>query len=297
MNTGAEAVETALKTIRRYGYRNKKVEPGKAEIIVCKNNFHGRTITIISFTSDESYQKDFGPLTPGFKIISYNDINALKNAITPNTVAFLVEPIQGEGGILIPDDNYFKEVRKICDSENILLVMDEIQTGFGRTGKTFAYEHYGIKPDMLILGKTLGGGIFPVSAVASSKKILSVFEPGSHGSTFGGNPLACRVAREALKVLVDENLVEKSHELGKYSLEVLAQIKNPLIKEIRGRGLFIGIELKKEAGGARKYCEKLMHRGVLCKETHEDIIRIATPLTISKEDLTSGLEKIKKVLE
>ncbi len=296
MNTGAEAVETALKTARRWGYRKKGVQADQAEIIACSGNFHGRTISIVSFSTEEAYRADFGPFTPGFRIIPFGDVAALKQAITPNTVAFLVEPIQGGGGIVIPPVGYLSEVRSICDQHQVLLMLDEIQTGLCRTGKRFAFEHEPMRPDVLILGKALGGGLIPVSAVLASKEVLGVFEPGSHGSTFGGNPLGCAVARAAIRVLVQEKLAEKSAELGAYLLAELSKIKSKIIQEIRGRGLLIGIELKKEAGGARKYCEELMELGVLCKETHENVIRIAPPLNITRQDLGFAFEKLRKVL-
>ncbi|WP_312116864.1 ornithine--oxo-acid transaminase [Brevibacillus reuszeri] len=293
MNTGAEAVETALKAVRRWAYDVKKVPENQAEIIVCEGNFHGRTVTVTSFSSDEGYRRGFGPFTPGFKIIPYGDIEALKQAITPNTAAFMLEPIQGEAGILIPQDGFLKQAQEVCKANNVLLVCDEIQTGFGRTGKMFASDWEGVKPDMYIMGKALGGGVFPISAIAADKEILSVFEPGSHGSTFGGNPLGCAVAVAAMDVLADEGLVQRSLEMGEYFIGKLKEIKNPAIKEIRGRGLFIGVEL---TTAARPYCEKLKELGLLCKETHETTIRFAPPLVISKEDLDWAIERIKKVL-
>lgn len=296
MNSGAEAVETAIKAARKWGYKIKGIDENKAEIIVCSNNFHGRTTTIVSFSTEAQYRDGFGPFTPGFVIIPYNDCEALQNAINKNTVAFLVEPIQGEAGILIPDEGYIKKTFEICKNANILFLADEIQTGLGRTGKLFAYEYEGIKPDILIVGKALSGGAYPVSAVLSSKEILGVFKPGDHGSTFGGNPLAAAIAREALKVIVDEKLPERSFELGKYFIEKLKTIQSKHIKEIRGKGLFIGIELTQEAGGARRFCEKLKEEGLLCKETHENVIRLAPPLVIEKEELDWAFEKIRKVL-
>ncbi|MCK5358815.1 MAG: ornithine--oxo-acid transaminase, partial [Elusimicrobiales bacterium] len=254
MNSGAEAVETAIKAVRKWGYNVKGVSEDKAEIIVCSNNFHGRTITIVGFSTEEQYKKGFGPYTPGFKVVPYGDIEELKKAINPNTVAFLVEPIQGEAGIIIPPAGFLKEAQEICKENKVLLVADEIQTGFGRTGKKFCSDHDGIKPDMLILGKAMGGGIMPISAVVSSKEILGVFNPGDHGSTFGGNPLACAVARTALKIMDDENLVEKSNEMGNYFMDKLRTIDPKHIKEIRGKGLLIGMELKDSAGGARRFC-------------------------------------------
>lgn len=296
MNSGAEAVETAIKTGRKWGYKIKGVEKDKAEIIVCSNNFHGRTTTIVSFSTEEQYRDGFGPFTPGFIIIPYNDVDALKNSINKNTVAFLVEPIQGEAGIIIPDEGYLKKTYEICKGANVLFIADEIQTGLGRTGKLFAYEYENIKPDILIVGKALSGGTYPVSAVLSSEEILGVFKPGDHGSTFGGNPLAAAVARESLKVIVEEKLPEKSAELGKYFLEKLRTIQSKHIKEVRGKGLFIGIELVPEAGGARRFCEALKEEGLLCKETHENVIRLAPPLVIEKEEIDWAFDRIKKVL-
>jgi ornithine--oxo-acid transaminase len=293
MNTGAEAVETALKAVRRWAYDVKGVPENQAEIIVCEGNFHGRTITVTSFSSAPEYKRGFGPFTPGFKLIPYGDIEALKKAITPNTAAFLVEPIQGEAGIIIPPEGFLKAAYEVCKANNVLLVCDEIQTGFGRTGKLFASDWEGLKPDVYIMGKALGGGVFPISAVAADREILGVFEPGSHGSTFGGNPLGCAVAVAALDVLVEERLVERSLELGNYFIEKLKEIQNPQIKEIRGRGLFIGLELHT---AARPYCEQLKEKGLLCKETHETTIRFAPPLIISKEELNWALERIKQVL-
>ena len=293
MNTGAEAVETALKAARRWGYFNKGIPEDKAEIITCAGNFHGRTITIISFTSTSEYKKGFGPLTPGFKIIPYGDLNALKEAINPNTAAFMVEPIQGEGGIIIPPEGYLKGAYDICKDNNVLFIADEIQSGLGRTGKMFACDWEDVKPDAYILGKALGGGVYPVSAVAADKEVLEVFEPGSHGSTFGGNPLGCSVAMKAIDVLIEEKLVENSYELGNYLLKKLKEIDNPLIKEIRGKGLFIGIELEEPV---RAYCEELKNEGILAKETHVNVIRFAPPLIISKDEIDWAFERIYKVL-
>jgi ornithine--oxo-acid transaminase len=293
MNTGAEAVETAIKAVRRWAYSVKNIPANSAEIIVCEGNFHGRTVTITSFSSSEAYKEGFGPFTPGFKIIPYGDIKALKNAITPNTAAFMVEPIQGEAGVIIPAQGYLKEAYNICKQNNVLLAADEIQTGFGRTGKMFACDYEDVKPDMYIMGKALGGGVFPISAVAADKEILGVFNPGSHGSTFGGNPLGCAVAIAALDVIEEEQLVKRSYELGQYFIEKLRQIDNPSIREIRGRGLFIGLELTVPA---RTYCEQLKELGLLCKETHETTIRFAPPLVISQEDLDWAIERIAKVL-
>jgi ornithine--oxo-acid transaminase len=294
MNTGAEAVETAIKVARRWGYEKKGVADNQAEIIVCEGNFHGRTTTITSFSSEEEYRKGFGPFTPGFKIIPYGDAAALREAITPNTVAFLVEPIQGEAGIKIPPQGYLKEVAQICRENNVLLIADEIQTGFGRTGKPFACDWEDVVPDMYVMGKALGGGVFPISAVAADKEILGVLTPGSHGSTFGGNPLGCAVAIAALDVLVEEKLAERSLELGEYLMSHLQKIKNPIIKEIRGRGLFVGIELTVPA---RPYCEQLKEEGLLCKETHEHTIRLAPPLIIKQDELDWAIDKINKILQ
>ncbi len=292
MNTGAEAVETAIKAVRRWAYRIKNIPADKAEIIACKGNFHGRTTTIVSFSSDESYNSDFGPFTPGFKIIEYGSIDALKEAIGPHTAGFLVEPIQGEGGIIIPPKGFLKEAYDLCKANNILFMADEIQTGFGRTGKMFCCDWENVKPDLYILGKALGGGVLPISAVTADENVLGVFEPGSHGSTFGGNPLACAVAIEALNVLEQEELVHKSAEQGQYFVNELNKIKNPVIYEIRGRGLMVGIELKEKA---RPYCEQLMKLGILAKETHENVIRLAPPLIISRDDLDWALKTIKEV--
>ncbi|GGK27523.1 ornithine aminotransferase [Caldalkalibacillus thermarum] len=294
MNTGAEAVETAIKAVRRWAYQVKQVPENQAEIIVCEGNFHGRTITVTSFSSEEGYRRGFGPFTPGFKIIPYGDAEALRRAITPRTAAFLVEPIQGEAGIIIPPEGYLREVRRICDEHNILFVADEIQTGFGRTGKMFACDWEDVKPDIYILGKALGGGVFPISAVSADRDVLGVFDPGSHGSTFGGNPLGCACAIAALEVIEEENLVDRSLKLGAYLMSKLQELRNPKIKEIRGKGLFIGIELTEPA---RPYCEALKEQGLLCKETHEHTIRLAPPLIIKEEELDWAFERIKAVLQ
>jgi len=296
MNSGAEAVETALKAARKWGYQIKEVPDDMAEIIVCDNNFHGRTIAIVGFSTEPQYRNGFGPFAPGFVSIPFGDAKALEWAITPNTVAFLVEPIQGEGGIIIPPAGYLKKVREICDEHNILLILDEIQTGLGRTGKFFAEEHDGIEADLTVVGKALSGGVYPVSAVLSNKEVLSVFQPGDHGSTFGGNPLACAVAREALKVIKDENLVENSMLMGEYLMNGINLIPSPYVKEVRGKGLLIGVELKESVGGARRFCEALQTNGLLCKETHQHIIRFAPPLIITKEQIDWALEQIEKVL-
>src|SRR5581483_9843516 len=294
MNSGAEAVETAVKTARKWGYRVKGIPQGKAEIIVCANNFHGRTVTIVSFSTDEQYRDGFGPFTPGFKIIPFGDAQALRAAITPNTCAFLVEPIQGEAGIVIPPAGFLKEAAGICRENRVLLMADEIQSGLGRTGKLFAYMHEGITPDVLIVGKALARGFYPVSAVLASTEILGVYRPGDHGSTFGGNPLGCAVARTALRVLVEEKLVERSAELGAYFLGLLKSMRSSDLKEVRGKGLWIGVELNSPA---RPYCEALMCEGILCKETHDHVIRIAPPLVIKREEIDWAFERIKKVVE
>ena len=296
MNSGTEAVETALKAARKWGYQIKEIPDNMAEFIVCANNFHGRSTTIVGFSTEKQYKEGFGPFTPGFITIPFGDAEALEWAITPNTVAFLVEPIQGEGGIIVPPTGYLKKVREICDRYNVLLILDEIQTGLGRTGKLFAEEHEGIESDLTLVGKALSGGFYPISAVLSNKETLSIFQPGDHGSTFGGNPLACAVAREALKVIEDEKLIEKSLFLGHYLKESLRNILSPYVKEVRGMGLLIGVELKKSAGGARKFCETLMEKGILCKETHKHVIRFAPPLTITKEELDWALDRIESVL-
>jgi ornithine--oxo-acid transaminase len=296
MNSGAEAVESCIKAVRKWGYQKKGVPAGKAEIIVCENNFHGRTITIVGFSSEEQYRDGYAPFTPGFKMIPFGDSKALEEAITPNTVAFLVEPIQGEGGIIIPPEGYLKKVREICDREGVVLITDEIQTGLGRTGKLLAEEHDGVVADLTLIGKALSGGLYPISAVLSNKEVLGVFQPGDHGSTYGGNPLGCAVARTALKVMIEENMIENAAELGPYFMDQLINIKSPYVKEVRGRGLMIGVELHPEAGGARKFCDKLKDRGLLCKETHTHVIRFAPPLIIEKKDIDWALEHISAVL-
>lgn len=293
MNTGAEAVETALKTARRWGYDVKGIADNQAEIIACVGNFHGRTLGAVSLSSDPDYQRGFGPLLTGIKLAPYGDLQALKDAITPNTAAFIIEPIQGEAGINIPPKGYMKQAFELCRENRVLFIADEIQAGLGRTGKMFACEHEDIVPDMYILGKALGGGVFPISCVVADDEILGVFEPGSHGSTFGGNPLACAVSMTALDVLVEDKLVENSAELGDYFLSELKNINNPIIKEVRGRGLFIGVELTQ---AARPYCEKLKELGLLCKETHDTVIRFAPPLIITKEEIDLALSKIRQVL-
>jgi ornithine--oxo-acid transaminase len=296
MNSGAEAVETALKAVRKWSYTKKGIPENKAEIIVCSNNFAGRTISLISFTSSEQYKFGFGPLTPGFKIIPFGDADALEAAITKNTAGFLVEPIQGEGGVIVPPAGYLKKAFDLCKKNNVLFIADEIQSGLGRSGKLFAHQYENIRPDVVLIGKALSGGCYPVSAVLADSEILDVFRPGDHGSTFGGSPLAAAVARESLKVIVEEKLIERSAELGAYFIQKLKEIKTPYIKEVRGKGLFIGVELFENAGGARRFCEALMNEGVLCKETHDNVIRFAPPLVISKEEIDWALEKVTKVL-
>lgn len=294
MNSGAEAVETAIKTARKWGYKIKGIPEGKAEIIVCANNFHGRTVTIISFSTDDQYRDGFGPFTPGFKVIPFGDARALREAVTHNTCAFLVEPIQGEAGIVIPPEGFLRQAAEICRQNNVLLMADEIQSGLGRTGKLFAYVHEGITPDVLIVGKALAGGFYPVSAVLASREILGVFEPGDHGSTFGGNPMGCAIARTALRVLIEEKMVERSAELGAYFLTLLQTLRSSEMKEVRGKGLWIGIELHSPA---RAYCEALKEQGILCKETHDRVIRIAPPLIIGRGEIDWAFERITKVIQ
>ena len=296
MNTGAEAVETAIKVARKWGYQVKGVPDGQAEIIVCEGNFHGRTLTVVSFSTQPQYRDGFGPFTPGFVTIPYGDGDALQQAITPNTVAFLVEPIQGENGVVVPPDDYLSRALEICRRHQVLLVADEIQTGLGRTGKLFACDWEGIQPDAVIIGKALSGGFYPVSAVLSSREILGVLKPGDHGSTFGGSPLAAAVAREALQVLMDEGLIENAAQQGAYLMHRLKCIESPHIAEVRGRGLLVGLVLRPSAGGARRFAESLLQEGLLCKETHGNIIRFAPPLVITRHDLDWALERIEKVL-
>lgn len=293
MNTGAEAVETAIKAARRWAYDVKGVAEDQAEIIACIGNFHGRTMTAVSLSSEAEYRRGFGPMLPGIKLIPYGDLEALKEAISPNTAAFLIEPIQGEAGIVIPPEGFMSAAFDLCKENNVLFIADEIQAGLARSGKMFACEWEGIEPDMYILGKALGGGVFPISCVVADSDVLGVFNPGSHGSTFGGNPMACAVSLASLDVLIDEKLAERSLELGEYFISKLREIENPMIKDIRGRGLFIGVELTEPA---RKYCEDLKEEGLLCKETHDTVIRFAPPLVISREDLDWAIERIKKVL-
>ena len=296
MNSGAEAVETVIKAVRKWGYQVKGVAQDQAEIIVCENNFHGRTITIVGFSTDKPSRENFGPFTPGFKIIPFGDSDALEAAITPNTVAFLAEPIQGEAGVIIPPNGYLRKVRSICSQNDVVLVLDEIQTGLGRTGKLLAEEHEGIEADLTLIGKALSGGFYPISAVLSNKEVMDVLRPGEHGSTFGGNPLACAIARTALQVLVEEHMIENAAGMGDYFLSNLSKIRSPLIKEVRGRGLMLAVELMPDAGGARKYCEALMAQGLLCKEPHETTIRFAPPLVITKDEIDWALERIEAAL-
>jgi ornithine--oxo-acid transaminase len=296
MNSGAEAVETAVKAVRKWGYHIKGVPEDSAEIIVCTNNFHGRTITIVGFSSEQEYREGFGPFSPGFTIIPFGDAKALEEAITPNTVGFLVEPIQGEGGVIVPPAGYLKEVKGICAKHNVVLITDEIQTGLGRTGKLLAEEHDGIEADITLIGKALSGGFYPISAVLSNTEILGVLRPGEHGSTFGGNPLACAVAREALRVITDEGMVDNAAAMGEYFQSRLKEINSPYVREVRGKGLMIGVELHPDAGSARLFCEKLKNKGVLCKETHIYTIRFMPPLIITKEEIDWAMDRIEPVL-
>jgi ornithine--oxo-acid transaminase len=296
MNSGAEAVETALKLARKWAYRVKGIPRHQAEIITCAGNFHGRTISIVTFSTEPLYRDDFGPFTPGFVTVPYGDAEAIRKAITPNTAAVMLEPIQGEGGVIVPPDGYLRQVAETCRQNNVLLIADEIQTGLGRTGKLFAAQHEGVRPDITVIGKALSGGFYPVSAVLADEDLLGLFTPGEHGSTFGGNPLGAAVARAAIKVLVDEKLSERAEQLGTYFMEQLAEMPSPHIKEVRGRGLLIGVELKPEAKGARRFCEALQDRGILAKETHEHVIRFAPPLVIDKETIDWALPRIREVL-
>jgi len=297
MNSGAEAVETALKIARKWAYASKKIQKYKAEIIVAGNNFHGRTISIISFSSEQLYKSDFGPFTPGFISVKYGDITALEQAITPNTTAIILEPIQGEAGVIVPPPGYLKSVRELCDQNNVLFIVDEIQTGLGRTGKLLACDHEEVRPDMVILGKALSGGFYPISAVIGDTDTIGLIQPGEHGSTFGGNPLAAAIARESLKVITEENLIENAKKMGDYFINELMKSSSKHIREIRGKGLLIGIELKPEARGARRFCEVLKQEGILVKETHENVIRIAPPLIIDRETIDWALNKILTVLQ
>jgi ornithine--oxo-acid transaminase len=297
MNTGAEAVETAIKAARKWGYQKKGVTPGKAEIIAVEGNFHGRTVTAVSFSTEAQYQNGFGPFTPGFVIIPYNNPDALERAITPNTVGFLVEPVQGEGGVLVPDPGYLSRCFEICRKHNVLFMADEIQTGFGRTGKMFACDHEGVRPDIVMVGKALGGGVYPVSAILADDGVMSVFTPGDHGSTFGGNPLGSAVATAALNVLVEEELPRRSAEMGEYFMRRLRTMGSPHVKEVRGKGLMIGVVIKDESGPARPFCECLMNNGILAKETHHQVIRFAPPLVITREEIDQAMTIIEKVLK
>jgi len=296
MNSGAEAVETAIKLARKWAYRVKGVPRHQAEIITAAGNFHGRTTTLVSFSTDPLYRDDFGPFTPGFVTVPYGDVSAVENAINKNTAAVLLEPIQGEGGVIIPPAGYLKKVSDICKKNNVLFIADEIQTGLARTGKLFACEHEGVRPDLTIIGKALGGGFYPVSAVLADKPILGLFTPGEHGSTFGGNPLAAAVSRAALAVIRDEKLAQRAEQMGTYFMEQLAEIPSPHVKEVRGKGLLIGVELKPSAGGARRFCEALQGKGILAKETHENVIRFAPPLIIEKSEIDWALPSIREVL-
>jgi ornithine--oxo-acid transaminase len=296
MNSGAEAVETAIKAVRRWGYRVKGIPSDQAEIIVCENNFHGRTTTVVSFSTEHSYNVDFGPFTPGFKVIPYGDAQALEDAITPNTAAFLVEPLQGEGGVVLPPEGFLAQAAEICKNNNVLLVADEIQSGLGRTGKMFCSEWENVKPDVMVVGKALSGGFYPVSAMLADDEVMGVFGPGDHGSTFGGNPLGAAVARAALKVLVDENLAERALELGEWFMGELRAMESPHVADVRGKGLMIGVVIKDESGSARPFCEGLMKKGILAKETHEQVVRFAPPLVVEKADLEWALEPIGEVL-
>jgi ornithine--oxo-acid transaminase len=293
MNSGAEAVETAIKAARKWGYTVKGIPEGKAEVIVCRNNFHGRTITIVSFSTDEQYRDGFGPFTPGFRVIDFGDAEALRAAVSPFTCAFLVEPIQGEAGIVIPPDGFLKKAEQICREHDVLFIADEIQSGLGRAGRLFAHQYEGVRPDAIIIGKALSGGYYPISALLAHRELLGVFQPGDHGSTFGGNPLACAIARASLRVLVEERLIERSAELGAYFLEQVRAIRSPAIETVRGRGLWIGIELY---GPARPYCERLKNEGMLCKETHDRVIRLAPPLVITREEIDWAVARLRKVL-
>ncbi|HMZ06917.1 MAG TPA: ornithine--oxo-acid transaminase [Anaerolineales bacterium] len=296
MNSGAEAVETAVKLARKWAYQVKKVPRHQAEIIVAGNNFHGRTVTIVSFSTEPLYRDDFGPFTPGFVVVEYGDAGAIEKAITPNTAAVMLEPIQGEAGVIVPPAGYLKTVEEICRKNNVLLVADEIQTGLGRTGKLFAAHHENVRADITIVGKAMAGGFYPVSAILADKAVLGLFQPGEHGSTFGGNPLAAAIARAALKVIRDEKLSERSAQLGEYFIEQLSEISSPHIKEVRGKGLLIGVELKPQAGGARRFCEALKEKGILAKETHDNVIRFAPPLVIDKETIDWALPAIRETL-
>lgn len=296
MNSGAEAVETAIKVVRKWAYVKKGIPRNQAEIIVAGGNFHGRTISIISFSSERQYKELFGPHTPGFEIVPYGDAQAIEDAITPNTAGVMIEPIQGEGGVIMPPPGYLRQVRDICTRNNVLFMADEIQVGLGRTGKMFACDHEDVRPDVMILGKALSGGFYPVSAALADEEIMGVIEPGDHGSTFGGNPLGSAIATEALNIIIDEGLIENSAEMGQYFQERLAEIPSPHVKEVRGRGLLIGVEVNEQAGGARRFCEALRDRGILCKDTHETVIRFAPPLTIDRETIDWAIPHVTDVL-
>lgn len=296
MNSGAEAVETAIKAVRKWGYKVKGIPDEKAEIIVAEDNFHGRTTTIVSFSTDAQYRDGFGPFTPGFVVVPYGDADAVARAITPNTAAILMEPIQGESGIIAPPAGFLARLRELATANNVLLALDEIQSGLGRTGKLFAFQHEGITPDVVIIGKALGGGCLPISGILASDEVMGVFKPGDHGSTFGGNPLACAVARVALDVLVEEGMIENSAVLGDYFMNRLRRIASPHVKEVRGKGLWIGVELAPSAGGARRFCEALKERGLLCKETHVNTIRFAPPLVITREEIDWAMGHIEAML-
>jgi ornithine--oxo-acid transaminase len=296
VNTGVEAIETALKTARKWAYQVKGIPRHEAEIVVCADNFHGRTITAVSLSTEASYRDDFGPFTPGFNVVPYGDAEALEAALTPRTAAFLVEPLQAESGVRLAPPGFLKAARALTKAHDVLLICDEIQTGLARTGRRFCFEHEGVKPDLIAVGKSLGGGVYPVSAAVGTREVLSLFKPGEHGSTFGGNPLACAVGRESLRVLEEEHLAERAAENGRWLLDRLRSIDCPEVAEVRGMGLLVGVELRPEAGGARRYCEALMGEGVLCKETHDDVIRFAPPLTIERQQLEDAMEHVEAVL-
>jgi ornithine--oxo-acid transaminase len=295
MNTGAEAVETAIKAARRWGYRSKKIHKDRAEIIVAENNFHGRTTTIVGFSSEDAYREDFGPFAGGFRLVPFGDAQAVADAITENTCAVLIEPIQGEAGIIVPPEGYLRELRTLCDRHDVLLILDEVQSGLGRTGRWFAHQHEDIRPDGLILGKALGGGVYPVSALVGTRDLMRVFNPGSHGSTFGGNALAARIGLEALAVIEEEHLVERSAEMGSYLLDLLRDMRSNIVKDVRGRGLWVGVELDPNVASARSICDDLLANGILSKDTHGTVLRFAPPLTITREEIDWGMERIERV--
>ena len=296
MNSGAEAVETAIKLVRKWAYLKKGVPDGQAEIIVCQNNFHGRTTTLISMSTEPQYRAHFGPHTPGFKVVPFGEAQAIEAAITPQTAGVLLEPIQGEGGVHVPPAGYLRQIREICTRHNVLFMADEIQTGLGRTGRFFACDHEDVRPDVMILGKALSGGFYPVSATLADDPVMEVFQPGDHGSTFGGNPLGCAMAEEALRIIIDEGLVENSANMGQYFLERLAEIPSPHVKEVRGKGLLIGVEVNEAAGGAKRFCHALRDQGILCKDTHYTVIRFAPPLTIDRQTIDWAIPRITEVL-